>query len=647
MKQLLGKSQDIQYPIKIAAFTDRFLAVIFDIILFSPVFALLLSPVLQSVDKVWRTSTQSLELFVLLAVLVVYTSFLVILFQAVSYFWFGTTPGKYFLKMKVVNEEGRRLSLHQSFLRAIFWVLQFFFLGIPFLEVLSNPLRRAIHDRVSGTLVITLKEIGDLGPHPLERHFIRQILMIASVGFASWIFVFSSHFLTLAEKGDFKKAELEEAGYLCEKVTANIESKESRIEKSIALFNADEISKDCLLTEADFVFWQPVPIEKDWAYLAKAYVHKADVALFEEYLNNVCDENEEGVACQLAQFEGNTKGQAIRNALKESQSLPVVQRLTVDAFESGHYSQAEKGFVDLKEKHGLEAYALKGLVKTLWAKNELEKSRGVYLATFSQLNPEEKVELAAWSCHEQLDRSCDSSVKSSCEDLKRELSSQESTLDSYTALAMIRENECRQSYQQDWRKFHSLFQKRKDLYQFVRAISKESEVSDQERESLLEDLAFRKNEVSPQFLRRMAIMELAQSMRSPKKIDRVMNFLKERTTQDLTWVKTYQRALDRLASIGRSQDLNALIDLPKSDTEELYELSYVKIQALYKIGDFEQLEKKLAILDTQKTAVSGRQPASFGASKIASIENMKQGILEYKNKKKNPPQLKEASGTEK
>lgn len=647
MKNSLFKMPKHRYSLRTPSFTDRFLASLFDFIIFAPIFSFILLPLMQNFEKIWSVGFQNFEFVIFLAVLVVYTCFLAIIFQAASLFWFRTTPGKFFFKLRVVNESGDRLSLHQSFLRSIFWVLEFFFLGIPFLEILSHPQRRAIHDRVSGTMVITIKEKEDLGPHPVERHFIRQVLMLGSVAFASWIFVFTNYFLKLAERGEFKKAELEEAGYLCEDVTSHVKKKEIRMEKALALYLADEISKECLLTEADFVFWQPVPLHRDWAYLAKGYASKLDSTLFEQYLNRVCEENESGDACHLAEYEADAQSQDLEKILVHSTSLSVRVKHTVDAFESGKYGLAEAGFRKLKEVDGFKSFALKGLMKTLWAENRKESSEGVYMAAFEDFKDDDKAEIAAWSCHEQMDQACNSELKRACEDLKVQLGNS-GHLDSFTALALIRENECRKSSTQDWRKYQSLFQKKKDLYQYVRAIVSESDISPMEREGILEDLAFRKAHVSPQFLRRMAVVELAKSMKSPRSIDQVVDFLKERKNQDLTWIKTYQETVLRLASLERKVELAKVIDLPGASVADKFIASDFKIKALYLAKDFDRLKGVLATYESREVS---RTPASaahrtnsnrelLDKIKIQKIQN---DLETYFRHKKNPPQIRSSA----
>lgn len=611
----------------IAPVLDRFLAFVFDLIIFSPLFGLLLTPMWAPIEKLQAGASQNLELIVFCVGLIFYGLFLVIIFQTFAIFWFQTTPGKYFFKIKVASENGLPITFHQALLRSFFWCVELVFLGIPFFEVASDMKRRPIHDRVAGTLVLTLKGAIDKGPHPLERHFIRQVLLITTVALFSWVFLFLGHFYKLAESGDFKKTELEAEEYLCPEVSSLIGKKEHRIDKAIAFFIADEIQAECLHSEADFVLWRPDSSQNDWAYLAKAYLVKKNPEIFEAYLNRVCEENEEGDACKIAQYEANPNDQGLGKDLIDKYLTAKVLD-SISSFEAGNYSTAEKKFAELSKVKGFDYFSKSGLVKSLWALNKQERSMGAYQAAIDGFSLDNQLELAAWTCHEQLDEACNATVKPACEDLKSILQKDNNSSDAFTSLALIRENECRGVANQDWRKFHALFEKKKDLFNFVRAIVNESKISPEQRNAILEDLAFRKTSVSPQFIRRMAVVALSERMQSRRQIEKVVEFLKLRKKKDLSWIKSYQRALHKLAELGQKKELSELLDLPGDELSLAYNLEEQKAQALILAKDFSSLEKRLG---------GGRSPASVssGDDKI-SIEDLK----EYFHKKREP-QLKE------
>jgi len=67
----------------------------------------------------------------------------------------GTTPGKRALHLRIVDAQSRqRMSVKQSLLRTLGYLLTFATLGAGFLWVFFNPKKQALHDRIANTVVI-------------------------------------------------------------------------------------------------------------------------------------------------------------------------------------------------------------------------------------------------------------------------------------------------------------------------------------------------------------------------------------------------------------------------------------------------------------------------------------------------------------
>ena len=66
----------------------------------------------------------------------------------------GGTPGKRLLRMRVVRLDGRRLSLWNAFGRAGGYSASISTLGAGFLQVLWDPNRQTLHDKIAGTVVV-------------------------------------------------------------------------------------------------------------------------------------------------------------------------------------------------------------------------------------------------------------------------------------------------------------------------------------------------------------------------------------------------------------------------------------------------------------------------------------------------------------
>jgi len=84
------------------------------------------------------------------AVLIVYFTLCVWLMR-------GFTPGKWVVRIRVVRLDNRKLSWWDSFGRAGGYSASVATLGLGFLEALWHPNRQAVHDRISGTVVVRIR----------------------------------------------------------------------------------------------------------------------------------------------------------------------------------------------------------------------------------------------------------------------------------------------------------------------------------------------------------------------------------------------------------------------------------------------------------------------------------------------------------
>ncbi len=587
---------------RIAPVIDRFLAFVFDIVIFTPVFGFILANLFRKLEMMYFTSPNSVEFLIFLMVLVVFSFFLCILFQTLFLILLGATPGKYFFKVQVVSIQPgqKRLRFSQAWLRSSLWSLQVLCFGLPFLEVVSEAMRRPLHDRAAGTIAVTLKKQGDEGPHQLETQFVRQFLMVISLCLFVWGIFFVGHFYKLATKGEFKKNELEKDEYLCATVSQSLSGEQSRIDKALALFLADEINEDCLAAEADFVLWTPNESEKAWAYLAKGMLKKYDTDVFEAYLDKVCEIDEDGEACQIAKFQADANLPIPQNS-ETASILTVIQN-----FEKGRYNQAETGFAKLALENGFESFAQAGLVKSLWAQNKLERSKGAYQNVVHQLSRSHQMELAAWVCHEELDRSCSSEAIEACEDLKTSFKAGKSPVqESFIALALIREKECRKTDSIQFVQFQAIFRERKDVFDYVRAISSESDLNAEQKNQILENLAFRKEAVRPVYLRRLALQQWVESAKTETDFQKVTQFLKDKKIQDLSWVKIYERAMNVFVRMRAEKSIREIVQLPSEEVIAAHQLKPLQVKGHYLAKQYDKAWSELQTLQS-----ASRAPAS-------------------------------------
>ena len=147
----------------IAFIADRFLALVLDFLIMSPVVSLLLAGLMKKTKTYFLLDAQSPEGFVAGLLIFILGACIVILLQSVFMYYWQATPGQFFMQMRVISypHYRQRLSFSQCVLRSFCFCASFLLLAIPFLEVLSHPLRRAFHERASDTMVITLKKVCD------------------------------------------------------------------------------------------------------------------------------------------------------------------------------------------------------------------------------------------------------------------------------------------------------------------------------------------------------------------------------------------------------------------------------------------------------------------------------------------------------
>lgn len=559
---------------RIPPILDRLFAFVFDCVIWTPIIGFILAGIFRKLEMIRYIAPFSFESMVLFGVCLVFVGILHILLTTVFLYFWKATPGKYFFKMQVISLSGD-LRFSQCFLRSVVWAFEAVFLFLPFLEVLGERWRRPIHDRAAGTLVVTLKKEGDLGPHSFETQFVRQFLLAASLTVMTWVIFVSGHFYQLAVKGEFKKSELESEEYLCVEVTDAIEEGEERIDKALALYLADEVSEQCLAAEADFALWNLDEGQKSWAYLAKGIISKSDKNQFEAYLEKAC-ESDRGLACEIAKQQANPH----KYKLPEESETALVLKVAQD-FEKAHYFETERKFSEFSKKSGYETFSQAGLIKSFWAQNQVEKAQGAYQSVVHFFQPTAKIELAAWICHEQLDRQCSQEAIEACEDLKTALKPARSSIqEPFVALALIREKECRQTDQYRYSQFKELFQQRPDLLHYVNAISRSAPLDRERRAAILHDLAFRKQAVRPLFVRRMALQAwVADYLRSEKDFQEVALFLKDKKVKDLSWVKVYAKALPVMLQANAQKTIREIVDLPTEEIIENYNLKSYQTQA--------------------------------------------------------------------
>ncbi|XGC81815.1 RDD family protein [Bdellovibrio bacteriovorus] len=355
----------------IVSVADRCLALLLDFLIFSPIISLFIAGMVRKTKTFFLLNSVSTEGSIGIVLILVMILALITVLQTVFLYYWQATPGQLYSQIRVVAYPGHqeRLTLNQCVSRSFFWCASFFGLALPFLEVLSHPLRRAFHERASDTMVVTLKREADEGPHPIESRFIGSwmrlsfllLILFGVVGF------FKSYNTLVA--GGYRDSGSDSI-YACAELKDATLSAEARLDSALTLYFLEAVSSECLNKEAEAVLWGSDEKLQGLAYVAKYVL--ADEENQEKYLKQIC--SEESKNCALAEYlsaGGNNK-----ELSKADQDLLVVKFFnSEELYEQKNYN-ASLTVVDELQKHPhLKSALEKRFVRSVWALNETQATK--------------------------------------------------------------------------------------------------------------------------------------------------------------------------------------------------------------------------------------------------------------------------------
>jgi hypothetical protein len=288
-----------QNKLPVAFISDRFLALVLDFLIFSPIVSLFIAGMVRQTKTFFLLDFKSIEGYIAASFMVGYSLALIIFLQSVFLFFWQATPGQLFLQMRVKSYPvpRARLTYPQCLLRAFCWTLSCVTFGIPFLEIVSHPLRRAFHERASDTMVITLKKESDTGPMPVEERFISSWMRLSFLFAIIFVTIFALRGYQDLLAGNYKTPA--ESNLYCSEIKSDDLLGTSRLDAAVSLFLLNSISAECLSKEAEASLWADPVRTSSLAYLAKYVV--ADVSEQKEYLAKIC-EVEKSKECALGRY---------------------------------------------------------------------------------------------------------------------------------------------------------------------------------------------------------------------------------------------------------------------------------------------------------------------------------------------------------
>ena len=150
---------------RLASPIDRVAAFIADLVLLVPLMTLIAAPFRRrALEAQLLENNEGWASAYILAVGACVLFFLA--YQTVFLVWWGATPGKRALGLKVETlwENRKKPRAFAAFLRAVGLCLEMLCLGLPWVAVFGNARRRPFHDRLGDTVVVAVRATKAAGP---------------------------------------------------------------------------------------------------------------------------------------------------------------------------------------------------------------------------------------------------------------------------------------------------------------------------------------------------------------------------------------------------------------------------------------------------------------------------------------------------
>lgn len=384
---------------------------------------------------------------------------LILGYQSIMVWVWGATVGKMLLGLRVRNLWGNdSLKFGQAVLRSTFWCVGWLGLGIPFLGLFSNLMRRPLHDRVADTIVVSIRE-GRKVARP-NRH---ETAVVSGVYWAfglcaTFIFAFS---LYSTFKGTSQNEELianlEAEDILCGAVSdAQAEwPKESgktadRLSVAMALYAAGTVDRHCLQAEVENLHFNGE--KSPLLYLVKSFVYIDTPELSDKYLSQICASDANGLECKMSDLiehvsdnEWPSAKHAFDKMANYSQIYPIIWAVR-QYLKHNEYEAAWPYLQRLPDIRALGDFVTPARVKILWALNKREEAKGVEAAAYASLSLEAKLEVSSFMCFEKIWSNCNEIESHSCSAFSNITSEYDDALSNVGAsLAYVRKYECEES----------------------------------------------------------------------------------------------------------------------------------------------------------------------------------------------------------
>lgn len=447
---------------RFAAPVDRMASLMADLILLLPLITVLIAPARRQLEMAILLGDSDAKLTAAFSI------FLGVILGVVSYqtaflsFW-GTTPGKRLLGLRVVSVwTSERPTVLHAFLRSVTWCFEVMLLMIPWLSVLSNRRRRPWHDRIADTEVQTMDPTKAVGPPNVRETAVASSLRAAAV-FAICGVITSALLQPSSRERQSRKA-LTANPFLCQQVTEAYEEwfgtekpEPSRLDIALAMYGADAISEKCLEVEADFALWNGLATPA--SYLAKALARADDSENYVDYARRACEKGAREPACRLARLLAAGYAQdrvpaalGSLGPLELEEFLPTLQTESPaylkiyavrELISDNRFADAMKVIEQGSPHRKLGYFFASYRAQALWGLHRQNEARLAVRSSLEGLSATQRTALSTWLCSAENAVTCGEQAAASCDFLRRAVERDPTELeDSDAAVAWIRGEEC-------------------------------------------------------------------------------------------------------------------------------------------------------------------------------------------------------------
>ncbi len=560
-------------------------------------------------------------------------------YQTLFVFFKGATVGKMIFKIRVVNlwsADTPRLA--DAFLRSFAWLLSALPLGLPFLEIFSNPQRRSLHDRINDTVVVSVgKRIG-YAPTLRERLVVRSVYSF----FVSLLVVIVVSQITRVQQefssmNDFMGV-FGDSSFVCEDVSdaqsawpKKNGARENRLVVALSLFATDLIDEECLDVEARRAFY--FKEDMGHAYLAKAFATSNEPALSDHYLKKVCELDPDSESCDLTKIIVLWTEKKWQEASEEFKKLESNTNPILKIWAIKHFEKNKKYEEELKALAGLWPNAvLKGYIGThrtiaLWGAHRIEEARQSFLGTYDSVSAEQREAFSGWMCDLETEESCSANNKStSCDIFVGQLDTTELTQTS-SALTYIKTLSCKSDFAQS---LSSLKYRTQDpnLRLFIKALyAKEIKNKGESRElfrKLLPEV-----EDDPQFDYEVRSQLLTMTPNN-EEIATYFEDWKSAESKNWYWIRLGNKFASKFYEMRDYNKVAEAGDLLIELDPQSLSLKHKLLVSYYKTGDFSKAHAMLNNIHSENNKLEGGRA-------IASKDDWEEIELKIKSKLSSQP----------